>query len=70
MSPPQKHKRKLLKPEKVKRKLLTPSRMQTETDGQTDRGNTICPFHHSSKGGGIKKKQSYGKCPKISNKIK
>ena len=36
-------------PEKLKRKLLT-----QDGDGWTDRGNTICPFHHSSNGGGIK----------------
>ena len=23
-------------------------------DGPMDRGNTLCPFHHSSNGGGIK----------------
>ena len=41
--------------EKLKRKLLTPSWMRTETDRWMDRGNSICPFHHSSNGRGIKK---------------
>ena len=36
--------------EKLKHKLLTPARTRTETD----RGNTICPFHYSLDGGGIK----------------
>ena len=35
-------------PEKLKCKLLTPDAEGSETD----RGNTICPFHHSSNGGG------------------
>ena len=46
---PEKLKRKLLTPEKLKLKLLTPSR----TGMETDRGNTICLFHHSSNGGSI-----------------
>ena len=41
-------------PDKLKRILLTPSRTGTKTSGRTDRGNTICPFHHSSNSGGIK----------------
>ena len=39
------------RPEKLKRKLLI--QMPTETDGWT--GNTICPFHHSLNGRGMKK---------------
>ena len=35
-------------PEKLKRKLLTPD--ADGDDGQMDRGDTICPFHHSSNG--------------------
>ena len=41
--------------EKIKCKLLTPdANRDGRTDRQTDRGYTICPFHHSSNGGGIK----------------
>ena len=50
MPPSENLKPKLLTPEKLKSKLLTHSGMQTDTD----RGNTICPFHHSWNGGGIK----------------
>ena len=49
---PEKLKHKLLTPVKLQPKLLTPSRMQTETDGRMDRRNNICPFYHSSNGGG------------------
>ena len=35
---------------KLKYKLLT---LDTDGDGRTDRGNNICPSHHSSNGGGI-----------------
>ena len=43
-------------PEKLKRKLLTPDADgDGRTDRQTDIGNTICLFHHSSNGGGIQK---------------
>ena len=38
-------------PENLKCKLLTPD---VDGDGRTDSGNTICPFHYSSNGGGIK----------------
>ena len=38
-------------PEKLIRKLLMPD---ADGDGRTDRGNTICPFQHSSNGKGIK----------------
>ena len=38
-------------PEKYKCKLLMPD---AYGDGRTDRGINICPFHHSSNGGGIK----------------
>ena len=39
-------------PEKLKRKLLAPD---ADGDGRTDgQGNTLCPFRHSSNGGGIK----------------
>ena len=34
--------------EKLKRKLLSPD---ADGDRRTDRGNSICPFHHSSNGG-------------------
>ena len=45
----------MLPPEKFKCKLLTPSRMQMAKDIQwMDKCNTICPFHHSSNGEGIK----------------
>ena len=50
MPPSEKLKHKLKMPEKLKRKLLTPS----QTRAETDRGNSICPFHHSSNGGPIK----------------
>ena len=51
MPSPEKLKRILLTPEELK--LLTPSRTRTETNG--GRGNTICPFYHSSNGalGGV-----------------
>ena len=39
---------------KLKHKLLMSSQIWTEMDGQMDRDNLICPFHHSSNGGGIK----------------
>ena len=32
-------------PENLKRKVLT---QDADGDGRTDRGNTLCPFHHSS----------------------
>ena len=35
----------------LKRKLLT---SDADGDGRTERCNTICPFYHSSNGGGIK----------------
>ena len=54
MPPPEKLKPKLLTPEKLKQKLLTPSQMRKETDEWMDRGNTICPFHHSLNGRGSK----------------
>ena len=38
-------------PKKFKRKLPTPD---ADGDGRTDKGKTICPFHHSSNGRGIK----------------
>ena len=43
-------------PEKLRRKLLTPN---ADGDGRTDRGNTICPFHHSLNSGGIKQNTLY-----------
>ena len=55
---PKKLKHKLLIPEKLKRKLLASSQMWRKTDGWTDRGNSICPFHHSLNGGGIKTTQA------------
>ena len=45
-------------PENFKRKLLTPDADgDGRTDGHTDRGNTICPFHHFSNGVGIKRER-------------
>ena len=35
-----------------------------EMDGWTDRGKTICPFHHSSNGRGIKRFQNLLAGPK------
>ena len=43
-------------PEKLKHKLLTPSQTDDDRDGWMD---TICPFHHSSNGGGIKKLNTF-----------
>ena len=45
------------RPEKLKCKLLTP---EADGDGWMDRGDTICPFHHSSNGGGITKLEKFG----------
>ena len=40
-------------PEKIKHKLLMPSCMRMKMEGQTDRGNTICPFPSFFKCGGV-----------------
>ena len=55
-----------LLPEKLKCKLLT-----TDGDGDswTDRGNTICPFRHSSNGEGIKSCSSYDQLRKLKHKL-
>ena len=52
MPPHEKCKCKLLRTEKLKCKLLAPPWTWM------DRGNTICPFHHSSNGRGIKSEKN------------
>ena len=51
MSPTEKLKYKLLKPEKLVK--IANAISDADGDGRMDRGYTICPFHHSSNGGGI-----------------
>ena len=41
-------------PENLKHKLVTPD---ADVDGRAHSGNTLCPFHHSSKDGGHKKEK-------------
>ena len=50
-------------PEKLKCKIANAGR------GRTDGGNTICPFHHSSNGRGIKSCSSYDHLRKLKRKL-
>ena len=54
MDAPEKLKFKLLTPEKLKRKLQICECHLRHGHRQMNRGNTICPFQHSSNGGVIK----------------